>query len=103
MVCVTSKGSDQPAHMRSLIRAFTSHLNIRMIIKLLTEQHLVFLSLTGGYTGCSVYTCQNVTFLEITSASLPLHRTPRGSPVDLANKKHVCIYKPAHEISFLIM
>ena len=28
MVCATSKGSDQPAHMRSLIRAFTSLLNI---------------------------------------------------------------------------
>ena len=28
VVCVTSKGSDQPAHMRSLIRAFARHLNI---------------------------------------------------------------------------
>ena len=28
VVCVTSKGSDQPAHMRSLIRAFASGLNI---------------------------------------------------------------------------
>ena len=28
VVCVTSKASDQPAHMRSLIRAFASHLNI---------------------------------------------------------------------------
>ena len=28
MVCATSKGSDQPAHMRSLIRAFTSRWNI---------------------------------------------------------------------------
>ena len=28
LVCVTSKGSDQPAHRRSLIRAFASHLNI---------------------------------------------------------------------------
>ena len=28
VVCVTSKGSDQPAHMRSLIRAFACHLNI---------------------------------------------------------------------------
>ena len=27
-VCATSKASDQPAHMRSLIRAFASHLNI---------------------------------------------------------------------------
>ena len=28
VVCVTSKASDQPAHMRSLIRAFASCLNI---------------------------------------------------------------------------
>ena len=28
VVCATSKGSDQPAHMRSLIRAFASCLNI---------------------------------------------------------------------------
>ena len=28
VVCVTSKGSDQPVHMRSLIRAFTSLSNI---------------------------------------------------------------------------
>ena len=28
VVCVTSKASEQPVHMRSLIRAFASHLNI---------------------------------------------------------------------------
>ena len=28
MACATSKGSDQPAHTRSLIRAFASRLNI---------------------------------------------------------------------------
>ena len=28
VVCGTSKGSDQPAHTRSLIRAFACHLNI---------------------------------------------------------------------------
>ena len=28
VVCATSKGSDQPAHTRSLIKAFTSRLNI---------------------------------------------------------------------------
>ena len=28
VVCVTSKGSNQPAHMCSLIRAFASYLNI---------------------------------------------------------------------------
>ena len=29
VVCATSKGSDQPAHTRSLIRAFASRLNIQ--------------------------------------------------------------------------
>ena len=28
VVCATSKASDQPAHMRSLIRAFASRLSI---------------------------------------------------------------------------
>ena len=28
VVCATSKASDQPAHTRSLIRDFASHLNI---------------------------------------------------------------------------
>ena len=28
VVCANSKASDQPAHMRSLIRAFASHSNI---------------------------------------------------------------------------
>ena len=28
VVCATSKASDQPAHMRSLVRAFASRLNI---------------------------------------------------------------------------
>ena len=28
VICATSKASDQPAHMRSLIRAFASRLNI---------------------------------------------------------------------------
>ena len=28
VVCATSKASDQPAHMRSLIRAFASRVNI---------------------------------------------------------------------------
>ena len=32
VVCATSKGSDQPAHMRSLIRAFASRLNILLLL-----------------------------------------------------------------------
>ena len=43
VVCATSKTSDQPAHTRSLIRAFASR-----SVKLLTEHHLEFLSLKGA-------------------------------------------------------
>ena len=52
MVCATSKSSDQPAHMRNLIRAFASCLNLIILnVKLLTEQHLEFLSLKADCTG----------------------------------------------------
>ena len=46
VVCATSKSSDQPALMRNLIRAF----EYSMSVKLLTGQHLEFLSLQGGCT-----------------------------------------------------
>ena len=52
VVCATSKASDQPAHVRSLIRAFASRLSI-LIVKLLTEHLLEFLSLKGGCRGSS--------------------------------------------------
>ena len=51
VVCATSKTSDQPAHMRSLIRAFASRLNILRVLKLLHKPNLEFLSRTGGCTG----------------------------------------------------
>ena len=50
VVCATSKASDQPAHTRSLIRAFACRLN-----SLWTEHHLEFLSLNGGFTGASEF------------------------------------------------
>ena len=53
MVCATSKASDLPAHTRSLSIAFASRLNFSMIVKLLTEHHLEFLSLNGGRIGSS--------------------------------------------------
>ena len=49
---VRQQDSDQPAHTRSLIRAFASRLNI-IWLKLLTEKYLGFLSLRGGCTGSS--------------------------------------------------
>ena len=42
------KTSDQPAHTRSLIRAFACRLSIQ-----LTEHYLKFLSLKGGCRGSS--------------------------------------------------
>ena len=57
VVCATRKASDQPAHMRSLIRAFASRFNILcMSVKLLTEHRLEFLSMKGDCTGLSEYT-----------------------------------------------
>ena len=48
VVCVTTKGSDQPAHTHSLIRAFASRLFI-LTLRSLTEHHLEFLNLKGGF------------------------------------------------------
>ena len=48
--------SDQPAHTRSLIRAFASRLKYSMSVNLLTEHHLEFLSLKGGCKGSSEFT-----------------------------------------------
>ena len=50
VVCATRKASDQPAHTRSLIKAFTSHLSILWFY----YQHpLEFLSLQRGCRGSS--------------------------------------------------
>ena len=43
VVYATSKSSDQPAHMRSLIRDFASRLNNLGVFKLLNEHHLELL------------------------------------------------------------
>ena len=53
LACATSKGSDQPAHMRSLMRAFASVIEYSLTVRLLTEHNLEFLSLKGGCTGSS--------------------------------------------------
>ena len=67
VVCATCKGSDQPVHTHSLIRAFAKSLECSMSVKLLTEHHLEFLSLKGGCTGSSESTLvKNATLLEIT-------------------------------------
>ena len=44
---------NQTAHMRSLIKSLCKSLAYSMRVKLLTEHHLVFLSLRGGCIGSS--------------------------------------------------
>ena len=52
VVCATSEGSDQPAHMQSYQSLCSSH-DYSMSVKLLTEHLLEVLSLKGGCTGSS--------------------------------------------------
>ena len=56
VICATSKGSDQPAHKRSLIRAFASSLNVLGLLSHWPNIIMVFLSLKGGCTGPSEHT-----------------------------------------------
>ena len=62
MVCVTSKASDQPVHMRGLIRATAGCFEYSMIVKLLIEHHLQFQRLKGvcgGSSGSTVVKMSN--------------------------------------------
>ena len=52
VVCVTSKASDQPGHMRGLIRAIAGCFEYSIIVKLLIEHHLQFQSLKGAAGAC---------------------------------------------------
>ena len=51
VACATSKGSDQPAHMR-----LCCSLKYSMSVKLLTEQPLEFINLKGGCRDSSEFT-----------------------------------------------
>ena len=53
MVCATSKGSDQPAHMRSLIRAFASRFRIPWLLSYWWNTIWSFLALKVSYRGLS--------------------------------------------------
>ena len=66
MVCATSKPSDQPAHMHSLIRAFANRLTIQWVVSDWLNIIWSYLSLKGGCTGSAETTCQSATLLEIT-------------------------------------
>ena len=58
-----------------------------MIIKLLTEHHLEFLSLKGGCRGSSESTCQNLKLLEISCC---------GSIIILHNNLYLVLVDPRH-------
>ena len=60
VVCETSKASDQPEHMRSLIRAFASRCSLN--VKPTDEHNLEFLSLKGSCTGSSKSTLVKMSY-----------------------------------------
>ena len=63
MLCVTSKASDQPAHIAQSDQSFCLWLEYSMTVKLLTGHHLEFLSLKEGCTGLyesTLVKCHNV-------------------------------------------
>ena len=65
VVCATSKASDQPAHTRSLIRAFASHLSILWLLSYWLTQFGVSKLKRRLHRLVWVYICQNATLLEI--------------------------------------
>ena len=75
VVCATSKGSDQPAHTRSLIRAFASRLNILWVLSNDWTSFGVSKLKRRLHRLAWVYTCQNTTLLEITCHGSYTHTT----------------------------
>ena len=65
VVCATSKALDQPAHTRSLIRAFAWRLNILWLLNYWLNSIWVSKLKRRLHKLVWVYTCQNATFLEI--------------------------------------
>ena len=60
VVCATCKASDQPAQYAQSDQSLCYSLEYSMIVKLLTEHHLEFLSLNGGCTGLSESTLDKI-------------------------------------------
>ena len=65
VVWATSKASDQPAHTRSLIRAFASRLSILLLIATDWTPFGVSKLKRRLQKLAQVYTCQNATLVEI--------------------------------------
>ena len=66
VVCATSKASDQPAHTRSLIRAFASRLNIPWVLSYRLASFGVSKLNRRLHRLIWFYTCQNAKLLDIT-------------------------------------
>ena len=64
VACATSKDSDQPAHTRSLIRAFACRMNILWLLSYWPNMIWVFKLKRKLHRLVWVYTCQPVTLLE---------------------------------------
>ena len=64
VICATSKGSDQPEHMCSLIRAFANRLNILWLLSYWPSSFWV--SKLNRKLHRLVYSCHHTTLLEIT-------------------------------------
>ena len=77
VVCATSKASDQPAHTRSLVRAFASRSNIILVLSFWLNLFGVSKLERRLNMLVWVYTCQNATLLEIEC---------RGSDIYLKNE-----------------
>ena len=73
VVCAASKGSDQPAHMCSLIRAFASGLNILWLLSFWSNAFRVSKPKRKLHRLVWVHTCQNATFLEIRCCDLTIY------------------------------
>ena len=105
MVCATSKGLDQPAHTRSLIRAEREYF---MTVKLLTD----FLSLKGGCTGLAESTLVKIPHCwksHVTTHIRPLAGyglpppPPRGNFVDHIILEAQCLARILQHVSPLTM
>ena len=99
MVWATSKASDQPAHTRSLVRAFASRSNIIIVLSYWLNLFGVSKFKSRLHMLVWVYTCQNATLLEITC---------RGSIIYLnfmiwTNKKHEILVLIASESSEVLV
>ena len=67
VVCATSKASDQPAYMRSLMRAFASRLNILWVLSYWSHSICCFYTLKeAAQAHLSLHLSRTATLLEIT-------------------------------------